>query len=77
MWSSFHLYHTIHPPGKREPQNLHSLQLKKFHSSSGTKEAKMDEVVFPNPRCYDRYLQFFLGETNPKIQIAKNPSCIQ
>ena len=37
----------------------------------------MDFSDFPNPRCYDRYSQFIWVETNPKIQIAKNPSCIQ
>ena len=37
----------------------------------------MDFSNFPNPRCYDRYLQFHGVETNPKIQIAKNLSCIQ
>ena len=37
----------------------------------------MDFSHFSNPRCYDRYLLFIWVETNPKIQIAKNPSCIQ
>ena len=38
---------------------------------------QMDFSNFPNPGCYDRYLQFHGVETNPKIQIAKNLSCIQ